>query len=105
MIRNSPRTWGLGIASLSLLPAIAVYCFARSYPPELFESFNTTLTTLSSPISTRLASILSATNGKIVGPYWTQGVFGHLDILAALAGGLRPVFIHSFSENKQYVPD
>ena len=34
--------WKLGIASLALLAAIAVYCFARIYPPELLASFQTT---------------------------------------------------------------
>jgi hypothetical protein len=35
MIRNTSRIWRLGIASLTLLAAVAVYCFARIYPPEL----------------------------------------------------------------------
>ena len=38
MVRNSPKTWRLGTASVSLLVAIAVYCFARSHPPELLSS-------------------------------------------------------------------
>ncbi len=42
MTRNSPLTWRLGIASLSLLVAIAVYCFARLYPPLLLESIKAT---------------------------------------------------------------
>jgi len=48
MIRNSPLTWRLGIASLSLLIAIAVYCFARLYPPLLFESIKATSQILAS---------------------------------------------------------
>jgi hypothetical protein len=31
-------TWRLGTASVSLLVAIAVYCFARSHPPEILLS-------------------------------------------------------------------
>jgi hypothetical protein len=31
-------TWRLGTAIVSLLVAIAVYCFARSHPPELLSS-------------------------------------------------------------------
>ena len=38
MVRNSPETWMLGTASVSLLVAIAVYCFARTHPPELLSS-------------------------------------------------------------------
>jgi hypothetical protein len=38
MASNSPKTWRLGAASVSLLVAIAVYCFARSHPPELLSS-------------------------------------------------------------------
>jgi hypothetical protein len=38
MVRNSPMTWRLGTASVSLLVAIAVYYFARSHPPELLLS-------------------------------------------------------------------
>lgn len=39
MTRNTPLIWRLGIASLSLLAAVAVYCFARFYPPEVLEPF------------------------------------------------------------------
>lgn len=39
MARNAPVIWKLGIASFSLLAAVAVYCFARFYPPEVLESF------------------------------------------------------------------
>jgi len=42
MARNAPLTWRFGIASLSLLSAIAVYCFARLYPPALLEIFQAT---------------------------------------------------------------
>ena len=34
--------WKFGIASLALLAAVAVYCFARIYPPELLASFQAT---------------------------------------------------------------
>jgi len=34
--------WRFSIASAALLAAIAVYCFARFYPPELLESFKAT---------------------------------------------------------------
>jgi hypothetical protein len=43
MARNALLIWRLGIASLSLLAAIAVYLFARIYPPELLtplQAFN-----------------------------------------------------------------
>lgn len=42
MIRDAPFTWRLGVASLSLLLAVAVYCFARIYPPELLGPFQVT---------------------------------------------------------------
>jgi len=42
MARKAPFAWRFGIASLSLLSAIAVYCFARLYPPALLESFQAT---------------------------------------------------------------
>jgi hypothetical protein len=42
MSRNAPLAWRFGIASLSLLSAIAVYCFARLYPPALLETFQAT---------------------------------------------------------------
>lgn len=42
MTRNVLLIWRLGIASLSLLAAIAVYCFARFYPPEILEPFRVT---------------------------------------------------------------
>lgn len=38
MIRNTPLTLRLSVASLSLLLAIAVYLFARIYPPDLLKS-------------------------------------------------------------------
>ena len=146
---------------VAILLAIAVYCFARSSPPELFESFKTTfpilaaqtalfgsapaffytlsigllvgacaaklrdarlhcilwvtlalflellqLPTLSRPISTWLASILSETSWEIVRPYRTRGVFDHVDMLATLMGGLLALFFaHRLSGSKRYVPD
>ena len=39
VIKNTALTWLVGIASISLLAAVAVYCFARSYPPEVLEPF------------------------------------------------------------------
>lgn len=39
MSRNTLLIWRLGIASLSLLTAIAVYRFTRFYPPEVLEPF------------------------------------------------------------------
>ena len=48
MIRNTPLTRRLGVACVSLLTAIAVYCFARVNPPkflEPFQSVNTDLAT------------------------------------------------------------
>ena len=46
MVKNALLSWRLGIASLSLLAAVAVYCFARIYPPEAFEPFQVTGTDL-----------------------------------------------------------
>lgn len=43
---NRSLTWKLGIAGCSLLAAIAVYCLARPYPPELLEPFRATLPVL-----------------------------------------------------------
>ena len=46
MTRNALLIWRLGIASLSLLAAVAVYCFARIYPPEILtpiQAVNTEL--------------------------------------------------------------
>ena len=42
MFRNTPLTWRLGIAGFALLTAIAVYCFARLYPPELLAPLQAT---------------------------------------------------------------
>ena len=39
MVRNALLRWRLGIAGLSLLAAIAVYCFSRIYPPEVLKPF------------------------------------------------------------------
>jgi hypothetical protein len=41
---NSRKTafWRYGIAGRALLAAIAVYCLARIYPPELLAPFQTT---------------------------------------------------------------
>jgi len=36
---NWKATWTLGAAGLALSTAIAVYCFARLYPPPLLEPF------------------------------------------------------------------
>ncbi len=150
MTRDSPLTWRLAIASLSLLIAIAVYCFARLHPPLFFEPVKTTsqilaaqtwifgsapslfytlsiglligacastlrsaklhcllwitlasilellqLPTLSRPLSTWLASILSETNWEIIRPYWARGVFDPLDMLATFTGGLIALLLLS----------
>ena len=42
MVRNALLNWRVGIACLSLLSAIAVYCFARLYPPTPLEIFQAT---------------------------------------------------------------
>jgi hypothetical protein len=34
--------WRIGIASMALLAAIAVYCLARLFPPELLAPFHAT---------------------------------------------------------------
>jgi len=46
MTKNALLACRFGIASLSLLVAIAVYSFARFHPPELLESFQATNPTL-----------------------------------------------------------
>ena len=48
MTKNAPLAWRFGIASLSLLAAVAVYCFTRIYPPEIlvpFQSIDSSLVT------------------------------------------------------------
>ena len=42
MVRSTSLAGRFGIASLSLLIAIAVYCFARFYPPNFLEPFQAT---------------------------------------------------------------
>jgi hypothetical protein len=134
--------WRFSIASAALLAAIAVYCFARSYPPEFLESFKATNLVLAAepglfgsapsffytisigllvgicsstpnsarlhcllwigaslflelsqhpivaePLVTLLASTLSESTWKLIGPYWTSGTFDQLDILALVIGG------------------
>jgi len=39
MAKNTALTWLVSIASFSLLAAVAVYSFARFYPPEVLEPF------------------------------------------------------------------
>jgi len=39
MTRNTALTWLVSLASISLLAAVAVYCFARTSPPEILASF------------------------------------------------------------------
>ena len=46
MTSSKTLIWKFGIASLALFLAIAVYCFARIYPPELLASFQATNTIL-----------------------------------------------------------
>jgi len=41
MISSKALVWRLGIASTALVAAIAVYCLARTYPPELIAPFQT----------------------------------------------------------------
>ena len=50
MIRNALPHRTIGIASLSLLVAIAVYCFARFYPPELLQPFQATSSILAAQV-------------------------------------------------------
>jgi len=42
MVRNTTSLWQLGVATLSLVAALAVYCFARIDPPELLALFQAT---------------------------------------------------------------
>lgn len=46
MTRNKPLMWKLGVASLSLFISVAVYSFARNYPPEILAPFQATHTLL-----------------------------------------------------------
>ena len=39
MTRNTALTWLVSVASISLLAAVAVYCFARTSPPEILAPF------------------------------------------------------------------
>ena len=48
MTRNTPLIWRLGISGFSLLAAVAVYCFARIYPPDVLEPFQIAGTGLAS---------------------------------------------------------
>ena len=143
MTKNAPMALVFGIASLSLLAAIAVYSFARFHPPELLEYFQATNPILaahtalfgSAPsffytlalglfigacastsinarvhclvwiglalclelaqhpivaeyLTTWLAAILSESTWRLIGPYWTRGVFDPIDLIATLFGGL-----------------
>jgi hypothetical protein len=49
MTGKKTLVWRFSIASAALLSAIAVYCFARFYPPELLESFKATNLILAAP--------------------------------------------------------
>lgn len=40
MIKGIPLNWRIGIAVVSVLAAIAVYVFARTYPPELLTPWH-----------------------------------------------------------------
>ncbi len=142
-MKHSQLTWLVSIASFSLLAAVAVYSFARFYPPEVLEPFQVVGTGLaaytgifgSAPsffytlalcliigacASSRSTAILhcflwvglslfleltqhSIFAGSfslwslrvlpesiwgLIGPYWTQGIFDPIDLIATLAGGL-----------------
>jgi len=51
MTRNALLIWRLGIAILSLLAAVAVYCFARIYPPEILTPIQAANTELAAQIA------------------------------------------------------
>ena len=48
MTRNTSLIWRLSVASLSMLAAVAVYSFARIYPPEILEPLQATSAELTS---------------------------------------------------------
>ena len=56
MTRNNVLAWLVSVASLSLLAAIAVYCFARIYPPEML----THIQALNPALAARTATFGSA---------------------------------------------
>ena len=46
MTGSKTLIWGFCIASWALLAAVAVYCFARVYPPEILSQYNATYSVL-----------------------------------------------------------
>lgn len=143
MARNISLVWKLGVAIVSLLAAIAVYSFARIYPPEIlapFQSLHANLAShqnlfgsapsffytlalglvigtcassnssarfhcllwiglclllelsqylvLSTKLTIWLPNVLFESGWRLVGPYWTRGIFDPIDLVATLSGGL-----------------
>jgi hypothetical protein len=143
MVCKKTLFWRFGIAGTALLAAVAVYCLARIYPPELLTPFQSTIPILAGqaglfgsapsflyifaiglivgscaltpasarthcliwlglallleisqhpiiakPLSSWLADTLSVSTWKIIGPYWSRGVFDIQDIIATVAGVL-----------------
>ena len=140
-----------------MLAAVAVYCLARIYPPELLTPFQSTIPILagqaglfgsspsflyifaiglvvgscaSTPASARthcliwlglallleisqhpviaeplvswLADTLFVSTWEIFGPYWKQGVFDPLDMIATVAGGLAALSILPHLSTEHY---
>ena len=56
MTRNNVLTWLVSVASLSLLAAVAVYCFARIHPPEIL----TTIQAVNTELAAQTAAFGSA---------------------------------------------
>ncbi len=150
MARITPNTLRLGVASLSLLSAIAVYLFLRLDPPALLAPFQSnnkwfvshagmfgslpsffytlSIGLLVGAISSNLSGakihclmwigialilelaqhaiiaekitgilvdFLPKAATKIIGPYWTRGVFDPLDLLATIIGGFLAIVVLS----------
>lgn len=149
--------WILAIAGTALLAAVAVYCLARIYPPELLTPFQPTIPTFagqaglfgsapslfytfaiglivgtcaSTPASARihcliwlglallleisqhpliaeplvswLAGALFTSACEVTEPYWKQGVFDPLDMIATVAGGLAALTILTYLSTEHY---
>ncbi|MDH3449026.1 MAG: hypothetical protein OEO18_12870 [Gammaproteobacteria bacterium] len=70
MTRITPFAWRLGIACVSFITAIVVYCCARIYPPEILEPFqavNTDLATHSAILGSAPSFFYTLALGLAIG--------------------------------------